>query len=205
MNTSSRYFIFFVLLYGIQGIFSIFHKKAPVIDLFTAAAIILIIFIIHRSVNFNKYVPLFLGLGFLLHTLGLYQIIQYEGYIGTLYGGPILNYHYDLIVHVVGVLFFSLAFCHMIYTPLIKGLKSKMLVFVILFFFMLGIGALNEAIEYVGFDVLGHGEGFLEFGDGDSTASGGPWENASLDLMANMVGSLIGVGAFLLTRKKELG
>ena len=205
MNTASRYFIWFALFYGIQGIFAIFHKKAPVIDLFTATAIVLIIFIIHRSVNFSKYVPLFLGLGFLLHTIGLYQIIPYNGYMGTLYGSPILNYHYDLMVHAVGIFFFSLAFCHMMYLHLKKGLKSKMLTFVILFFFMLGIGGFNEVLEYVGFDVLGQGEGFLEFGDGDTTAGGGPWENASLDLIANIVGSLIGIGSFLLTRKKELG
>ena len=68
---------------------------------------------------------------------------------------------------------------------------------------MLGIGAFNEVLEYVGFDVLGHGEGFLMYGDGDYSPAGGPWENACVDMLANLFGAVIGIGSFLLLKKDQ--
>ena len=68
---------------------------------------------------------------------------------------------------------------------------------------MMGIGAFNEVLEYVGFDVLGYGSGFLEYGAGDSSPVGGPWENASLDMLANLLGIIIGAGGFLFFKKEN--
>ena len=129
--------------------------------------------------------------------MGLYDF----NYIGSLYGASFLNYHYDLIVHFVGIFFFSIAFCSMMYPYFKRGFKSNFIIFVLILFFMLGVGGFNEIMEYVGFDVLGYGEGFLEFGPGDSSPNEGPWENASLDLLANLAGGVIGIGLFLLTKK----
>ena len=141
-------------------------------------------------------------MGFLLHIIGLYKIINYGDYVGGLYGYPLLNYHYDLIVHSVGMFFFSLAFCSVFYNYFKEGFKSTWLVFIMVLFIMFGIGAFNETLEYVGYDILGYGDGFLEFGEGDSSSIDGPWENASLDMLANLFGSMLAISIFI--AKQEL-
>ena len=201
LNKTSIYFMFFILFYGIQGIISIFNKRfAPPMDIFAATSIITLFFVLHLFIRFRVIVPIFIGLGFIPHIFGLYSIFG-EG--KTLYGLALLNYHYDWIVHSVGIFCYSFAFCSITYPYFKRGFKSKPLIFVLLLFFMLGLGAFNEVLEYVGFDVFGYGEGFLEFGDGDSSPNSGPWQNSSMDLISNLVGGIIGIGSFLLIKKQR--
>ena len=204
-DKSSVIFIFFVLFYGIQGIISIFNSNfAPPIDLFAATGIIGLVFVLHLLAGFETIVPVFIGIGFMPHILGLYKIIPYnKNYIGTLYGWSFLNYHYDWIVHSFAILCFSIVVCSIFYPYLKKSLKSKFLMFVIFLFFVLGLGAFNEILEYIGFDVFGYGEGFLEFGSGDSSPYEGPWQNSSMDLISNLAGAIIGISSFLLIKGNE--
>jgi len=199
LDKTSLIFILFILFYGIQGIVSIFsNKTAPPLDIFAAASIITLFFVLHLFIGFKTIVPLFIGMGFFPHILGLYPIFG-EGI--TLYGLASLNYHYDWIVHSVGIFCYSIAFCSIIYPYLKKGLKSKFLIFILVLFFMQGVGAFNEILEYIGFDVVGYGEGFLEFGDGDSSPTSGPWQNSSMDMISNLLGGVLGVGSFLFAKK----
>jgi len=202
---TSRYFLFFLCFYGVQLVLTFFIDFFPPWpDLLAAVLLLCLVYILHTRVGFRRTVPLFMGLGFLLHIAGLYQVIPYNpGYIGTLYGAPQLFFHYDLIVHSVGIFFFSLVICSMTYPYFRKGFKSKLFIFVLILFIMLGIGAFNEILEYVGFDVLGQGEGFLEFGEGDSAPGSGPWENASLDLLANLLGGIVSIGSFLTVKRRQ--
>jgi uncharacterized membrane protein YjdF len=153
--------------------------------------------------RFNPIVPILLLLGFVPHLFGLYKVFQYNGEHIQLYGSPQFNYHYDWFVHAFGVFCFSIVFCLISYPYFKKGFKSKLLIFVLILFFMTGLGAFNECLEYVGFDVFGFGEGFLEFGAGDSSPRGGPWENASMDMINNMLGGVVGISLFLLLKKRK--
>jgi len=192
-----------MLAYWAQTLFSLFDKHiAPPPDLFAAASITSFIFMIHLFFRFRAVVPLFLGIGFVPHVIGLYKIIPYnEYYSGTLYGWSFFNYHYDWIVHFFAIFCFSIAFCSIFYPYYKKNFKSKFLIFVLILFFMLGLGAFNEILEYVGFDVLGYGEGFLEFGPGDCSPYEGPWQNSSMDLIFNLFGAVSGIGLFLIVKE----
>ncbi len=206
VDRTSLFFIGFILFYGVQGVVSFFHDgSAPPLDIFATTLVISVFFVLHLLVRFKGVVPLFLGIGFFPHIIGLYKIIPYnEYYIGTLYGWSGLWYQYDFFVHAFAIFCFSIVVCSVFYPYLLRGLKSKFLVFFILLFFMIGIGGFNEVLEYVGYDVIGYGEGFLEYGDGDSTPDSGPWQDASTDLLANILGGLVGIGGFILLKKEDL-
>jgi hypothetical protein len=198
-DKTSLFFLFFILFYGIQGLISLFNNiVAPPLDTFAATSIITLFFVLHLFIRFKIIVPILIGIGFIPHIFGLYSLFG-EGI--TLYGLSSLNYHYDWIVHSFGMFCYSFAFCSIIYSYLKKGLKSKFLIFILVLFFMQGLGAFNETLEYVGFDVLGYGKGFLEFGDGDSSPTSGPWQNSSMDMISNLFGGVLGIGSFLLIKK----
>ncbi|MBW2996296.1 hypothetical protein KY332_03275 [Candidatus Woesearchaeota archaeon] len=202
----NKWWLLFIVIYGVQLVLAMFKViDAPLIDLCVVFSVVLLLFFLNLKFKFGKAVPIGIGLGSLFHIIGLYHIIPYNpGYVGTLYGWAALGYHYDWIVHAFAILFYSIAVCSMLYPYLEKGLKSRMLIFIVLLFFMMGLGAFNEMMEYVGFDVLGYGRGFLEFGAGDSSPVGGPWENSSMDMISNLLGGIIGIGGFLFFKKKEL-
>lgn len=182
-------FIFFIFFYSLQLIISLFYKNsAPTYDLFVASSIIILFFFLSFKKDLSPVVPFFLGIGFLPHIIGLYKILPGAS---TLYGLDILNYHYDLIVHSFATLCYTFVVCSIFYKQMKKGLKSSILTAMFILFIMTGFGAFNEMLEYVGYDFLGYGEGFLEFGEGDGLHSGGPWENSSLDMLSNLLGTLI--------------
>lgn len=204
-NKTSWVFLAFILFYLVQGIFSIFLENfAKPLDIFAATAVIALFFLLHHFVKLKSIVPLMLGIGLFPHIIGLYKIIPYNhGYIGTLYGWAGFNYQYDLFVHFFAIFCFSVAFCSIFHPYLIKGLKSKFLMFIVALFFVIGVGGLNEVIEYVGYDAFGYGEGFLEYGEGDDTPTSGPWKDSCTDLIANIFGGVIGIGGFILIKKQD--
>ena len=74
----------------------------------------------------------------------------------------------------------------------------------LIFLASLGVGALIEQMEYIGYLKFGTGEGLLRFGGlGDTTVNeeqlramdiiGGGWINTMIDLNYNFLGSLIGL------------
>ena len=147
---TTKYFLFFLGFYFLQGILSFFFDFFPHIwDSSAAVLVLAFFFYLDSKVRFSKYVPLYIGLGFLLHIIGLYNIIPYDhSIIGNLYGFPLLNYHYDLIVHFVGMFFFSLAFCFAFYPYFKKGFRSNWIIYPMIVFVMLGIGSFNETLLY---------------------------------------------------------
>ncbi len=74
---------------------------------------------------------------------------------------------------------------------------SKAKRFTMLVIFALGVGAIVEIIEWIGFIILGRGEGLFYFGVGDINA----WHNTIIDLIFNAFGA-IPMGIFTLCRKK---
>jgi len=200
---ASALFILAISFFILQMILFFFvDYSPPLIDLVTVTSIMALAFILHLLFKFNKSVPLLLTAGFMVHIIGLYKIIPYNpGYVGTLYGAPQLGFHYDWIVHTIGFGFLATALSSVTYDHLKKGLKSSFIIFIVLLFCSTGLGALNEVTEYLGYGVYGYGEGFMEFGDGDSSPDAGPWQNASMDMVNNLLGGIIFIGFFVLRRK----
>ncbi|MBD3313303.1 hypothetical protein GF345_02575 [Candidatus Woesearchaeota archaeon] len=201
-DSTSLLFVIVFAFYALQfaGSF-IYGHFPPHLDFIAALALISLGFIIHLIAGVSPLVPIGLGIGLFFNIIGLYHIIPYEGYVGTLYGAPQLGYHYDWIVHSFGFGFFSLAFSSLMFPYLRKSFRSYYIIFIVLLLCMLGFGAMNEINEYLGYSYLGIGEGFLEFGDGDTSPSEGPWENTSMDLVNNLIGGILFVGGFMLYKK----
>lgn len=202
-NPVSILFIIFIFFYLIQALISLFSEiSPPLIDFFTVTSVIVFAFVLHLFLKFKKTVPLMLGIGFMFHIIGLYNIIPYNiYYTGTLYGAPQLNYHYDWIVHSIGFGFLAIAYCSAVYPYFKKAFSSNLAIFSLLLLSMMGFGALNEVSEFIGYEVFGHGEGFMEFGDGDISPDSGPWRNASMDLINNFIGGIVFIGSFVIAKK----
>jgi len=200
---TSAVFLIVIVFYIIQFILALFSEiSAPLFDLSAAILLLLFALVLHLLVGFKRTVPIFLCIGLFFNIIGLYPIIPYnEHYTGTLYGAPQLNYHYDWIAHSVGFGFFALAFSSVLYPYIKKSFKSEYAVFIVILLAMMGFGAINEINEYLGFTVFGYGKGFMEFGEGDFSPYGGPWQNSSMDLINNLLGGIVFIGAFVLDKK----
>jgi hypothetical protein len=200
--------VFFIVLsfYLAQAVISLFIGiSPPMTDFITVISLLSIAFFLHLLFGFRKTVPIFLGMGFFLHIIGLYKIIPYNAYyIGELYGASQLAYHYDWFVHSFGTGFLAVAFSSILYPHLKRAFNSKYLIFLMLLLCVLGFGALNEITEYIGFTVFGYGAGFMEFGAGDSSPFEGPWQNSSMDMVNNLIGGIIFIGLFMLNKKYGL-
>ncbi|PIN86091.1 hypothetical protein COV19_06360 [Candidatus Woesearchaeota archaeon CG10_big_fil_rev_8_21_14_0_10_44_13] len=202
-DPASIWFFAVMVIYLIQAVFAAFYESSPpLVDFFTVTPIIIIAFILHLLFRFNRTVPITLGIGFMFHILGLYKIIPYnQYYVGELYGAPQLYYHYDWIVHIMGVGFMAIALSSVLYPYLKRAFDSRFMTFLILILCTVGLGSLNEVVEFMGYGVYGYGEGFLEFGSGDSSPSQGPWTNSCTDMLNNTIGSVVFIGAFVLNKK----
>ncbi|MBW2977175.1 hypothetical protein KY347_07070 [Candidatus Woesearchaeota archaeon] len=114
-----------------------------------------------------------------LHDLSLYS--------ETLFGLKFENY-----MHFIGG--FTIA---IITDRFFKEKLGKAKRFITLLIFALGVGAIVEITEWLGFKILGAGEGLFYFGAGDIDA----WHNTIIDLIFNAFGAAI-MGTSALSRKK---
>jgi len=74
---------------------------------------------------------------------------------------------------------------------------TKLQRFILLSLIALGLGAIGEIAEWLGYGILGSGKGFFYYGIGDE----GEWRNAVLDMIFDLAGGLtMAVISFL--RKK---
>ena len=103
-----------------------------------------------------------------LHNLGLYAT------------NP-LGIRFDHYMH------FAAGFTIAIITDRIFNERlNKIKRFILLIVFSLGIGAVGEIVEWLGYSILGSGEGFFRYGVGDE----GEWRNLIFDMVFNFFGSV---------------
>lgn len=204
---TSILFMLAIFFYAIQAIIAIFSEiSPPLVDLLVVTSIIIVAFMIHlKSKGLKKTVPIFLLIGFLFHITGLYVITLHNPYyVGSLYGAPQLSYHYDWIVHLFGTGFLALAFSSIVYPYLIKAFKSRFTIFLIILACIVGMGSLNEIMEFVGFNIVGYGGGFLGLGSGDFSPLENPWQNSCMDMTNNLIGGIVFIGLFMLDKRYGL-
>ncbi|MFH1849152.1 MAG: hypothetical protein ABH879_03105 [archaeon] len=142
--------------------------------------------------RFYRYVPAFsawtLGLGTLWHAAGVFPF-QVSGETVTLYS----HYsQYDLFTHFCGFLMLTLGILH-IYVSNHKRTRADI---VILLVAVIGLGAVMEISEYLGYRFFGYGEGWIRFGDGDNSANFGPWGDSMTDSIANVAGVILGCALY---------
>jgi len=144
---------------------------------------------LHLKFNFSMGVLIGLSIWGLLHMLGGYIFI--EGV--RLYGNYFFGIRYDKFVHIWGFGFATLFAYYILRPSLIEKIKNKMSLLVLLIFIGMGIGALNELIEFFIVLIV------------PQTGIGG-YNNSMGDLVANTIGAIIAVvyiNIVLLRKKKN--
>jgi len=196
-------YFFFILFYGLQFLLSPIFDT-PKIDLAFLTVVMIFGYILHKKYRWNSVVAYALGFSMFFHSVGFYSIIPYnQYYVGDLYGAPQLSYHYDWIVHALGFMFGAIGLCGLLFHNMKKALKSSLLVLFLIFLIAMGIGSLIEIAEYSGFETFGYGTGFLRYGAGDSAPEQDPWANASIDMIFNLAGIVIGLGLYFTFARKK--
>jgi len=154
--------------------------------------------VVYKFRNKLNLTPLFFFV--LMFSLGLHTAGVYG-----LYAQQFLGIDFDHYTHFFG----SLAMCLILVNWLLyyKSLKYKFgVVCFIAILMTLGISAIHEIIEFLGYFFFGPGEGFLfaGFGDGLPGVSGealyttadigtsGTYHNAMIDLLFNAIGAVVG-------------
>ncbi|MDD5192925.1 MAG: hypothetical protein PHH54_03000 [Candidatus Nanoarchaeia archaeon] len=144
--------------------------------LYTVVVAFFVVFIaiLHLKYNFSYFVLSGLSMWGLLHMLG-------GGIIANkmvLYAYQLLPFlRYDMFVHLFGF-FFATLFSYYVLKPYLK--KTSFAVLIFLAFIGMGLGALNEIVEFIAVLVM------------PQTGVGG-YENTMLDIVFNTIGSILAV------------
>ncbi|MBW2969655.1 hypothetical protein KY309_02630 [Candidatus Woesearchaeota archaeon] len=158
---------------------------------------VLVLFYYWTYDAFRNNMPIFtlLVIGHLLHACGIF---------GWYNISPV-PIQWDHLTHFFGTLPFALLFFRWAGQWMdAKFLtKKNLLLVIVVFFAAMGVGAMVELIEFLGYLSLGFGEGALMFGTGDGIAGlggtdlidalGGGWINEGWDFVFNTFGILSGM------------
>ena len=158
--------------------YSIVVKTEFVYDVVASTLIVAIFFIFYDKLHQDCISYFFLMFALIIHNLGIYATspfgIRFDHYM-HFFGG--------FTIAIIGDRIFNEKFS-----------RGKRFVFVVIF--ALGIGAIGEILEWIGYGILGKGDGFFFFGMGDE----GEWRNSMLDLIFNFIGGTF-MGILTLFRK----
>ncbi len=181
-------FIFFIL----YAYYSTIHEY--ILDSIIAIIVITILFLLRKQIQLTAPIFFTVILAFAAHNAGVFGWYNISPFI----------IQYDHLTHLIG----NFAAVIIIYRTTEKFFSSRklqnLLLLVFMFLASLGVGALIEQVEYIGYLKFGTGEGLLRFGGlGDTTVNeeqlramdiiGGGWINTMIDLNYNFLGSLIGL------------
>lgn len=152
-----------------------------VFDNILAVFFVVFLFFLRRFFSLHPLTYLLVFVALLLHNLGMFGF----------YSNSPLPIQWDHVDHFYG--FFAVTF--LLWHLFFDAFKKKNLFTASLFLLLavLGIGVTIEYIEFVGFFVAGQGEGVLGQGLGDTQTEFGSslWMNTMLDLIFNLLGSLV--------------
>src|SRR3989338_2791362 len=149
-----------------------------------------LIVLTNNKVNYPDIVLWGLTLWSILHMSGGGIIVNgkvlYSLILFPIVGEPYLIFKYDQLVHIIGFGVATLAMYYLL-EPSLKDRNKLVSLSIIIVMAGLGVGALNEIIEFFATVVV------------PSTGVGG-YENTSLDLVSDLVGALIALW-YVLRRK----
>ncbi|MFH0979269.1 MAG: hypothetical protein V1837_08300 [Candidatus Woesearchaeota archaeon] len=186
-----RWFIlFYVLAFAIIAYLS--HNHEFLYYSLIYLLLLLFVYVIQRKYRFSLQLPGTLLLGF-----ALFAFAHFAGGLFSVHGTKLYDLsfgflHYDNLVHAFGAFLVTIASFNLIFPYLHDTIRSRRLyLLVLLVFISLGIGSLNENLEFSA--VL-----FLKY-----TGVGNYFNNA-WDLVYNLIGSLVAclvITIFLLNKK----
>lgn len=105
-------------------------------------------------------------------------------HVAYLYPHSILGVPWDHYMHFIGGGAIALIADRMFAQEKHWGMGYRALIIILV---AMGVGAIHEVIEWMGYAYLGEGEGWLFYGEGDE----GAWQNAMLDMMFNFFGATL--------------
>ncbi len=149
----------------------------------TLVVLLVILFLLDRRFNFSTLALWGFNLWMLLHLVGgmgsIGGVRMYDFVLINLVGEPYEILKYDQVVH----LYCYVVMAILVFEVLVQLIEQahKGALFLITVLAASGIGGLNEVIEFAAVVFLG------------STGVGG-YTNTALDLVANLVGAMIGAG-----------
>jgi len=168
--------------------FTMFHGRANIHEFFFYAAVIFfVIFCVwlkFRKIDVPYYILVLTELTILIHFSGAF--VEVDG--RRLYEFRLFSVRYDKFVHCINSLIGSFV---LLYLFVKNNYKIGKFICMITIFSVLGIGAIIEILEFIiTLTVDNNGVG--------------TYTNNMLDLVANIIGSTIGIGCYLFYKKPDL-
>ena len=194
MKYNKLLFILGIIIFILIIVYSYTSQVTEYIgDAIISIAIITIVLFLRKHLNLTSSTFLLLILALTLHNLGVFGF----------YNISPLKVQYDHITHFVWLFPVSLIVFNF-FKPYFSNNKLKnLLLLLFILTSSLGVGALIEQTEYIGYLKFGTGPGLLRFGGLGDTFNeenlramdiiGGGWINTMLDLNYNFLGALFGV------------
>lgn len=148
------------------------------VDAIFAASAITGIYLLRKPLNLSPFLFSLLGLLAVIHCTAVFGLFKM-----TFFG-----HEYDSYVHtyssiVIGAV--SVSYLWKFKVPLAEKIVLALLL-------TLGVGLLNELIEFAGYQLFGEGEGLFLLGPGDIGATNA-FENLMTDFFHDFYGNLVGV------------
>ena len=173
----------FAILYHLLALYLFFTGEIILVETVMYSLLVIAGLLLVKFRNIPSSVIIFIGLSGLPHFFGLIPF-QFDGRISSLYDDAFVIANYDLLSHTIGFLLLTIGF--LLYN------KPKAQSILLIFLALLGIGALIEISEFLGFVIFGVGKGWLMFGASDSSVHHGPWGDAMMDSISNLIGVSLG-------------
>jgi uncharacterized membrane protein YjdF len=171
--------LFFNILYLLIFAMLYFGKKNFEFLIYISVIVVLMILIsfLHFKYNFSNGVLIGMSIWGLLHMMGGYIIVGTD----VLYGYWIFPFlRFDQFVHAIGFGSATLLSYYILKPSLNKEIKNWVSVSVLIVFIGMGIGALNEIIEFIAVILV------------PNTGVGG-YDNTMFDMIFNTLGATIAV------------
>jgi len=108
----------------------------------------------------------------------------------NLYGNFYFGWPFDRHIHFLAGLVIAIFFAEYLSS---SDQKSRFAVFFFSVWVAAGLASFMEIIEFIGYSILGEGEGLLFYGTGDF----GEWNNISWDLISNTAGAIFGALVYM--------
>ena len=198
MNKEKQIKIIYVIGVIIFLLFVVYSFLSNVKDYINDSIILLIlitlIFLLRKHFDLSSLTFILLIVAFISHNSGVFGF----------YNNSPLPIQYDHFTHFIGLFSISVLFFNFFKKYFSANKTNNILILLMILLASLGIGAVVEEVEFLGFLKFGTGDGFLKFGGlGDTQLTeqnirdidiiGGGWINTMWDLIYNFLGALVGV------------
>ena len=185
LNNKNKFILGVLLIYIIWTIITLITKDYELIfDKVLSAGIIIFVYYLNKKHKFSWFALIINAIGVTLHHVKLY---------GNFYFGIGFDKWMHLIV--------PFALCFLVYRIIdnLTSSKNKLTTIILTMVVVFGLACLVEVVEFIGYSVLGQGEGhgLLLYGEADY----GEYFNTSWDIICNLIGAVVGTIVAVVMKK----